>query len=127
MADRLTVSRLSRRQRALICNGAGPKGWGWLVPDLAFKAAADQHDLDYWQGGRARDKVLADWRFCNGCLAGAWRSKGFKCAGLIALSFIYFVAVFAGGWTCFHFGHKRGGEELMYAELSAYANKRLEE
>jgi hypothetical protein len=37
-----------------VCNGAGPKGWGWLIPDtmwgLRITKAADIHDFMYYWG-----------------------------------------------------------------------------
>ena len=109
----MNLAELTHEQRRLICNGAGPKGWGWLVPDLAFHAAADQHDLDYWIGGRWIEKPVADWRFLNNCLRAAWRRRGGRCLVLILLAFIYFVAVALGGWTCFRYGKRRGQAELQ--------------
>jgi len=66
----LTVADLSPAQYDLLCNGAGPMHLGWLIPDLWFKAAADQHDLAYWAGGRLTDKIRADLIFwANAILA----------------------------------------------------------
>jgi len=55
---------LTDKQRARICNGAGPKGYGWLVPDslwgLNCTPCFDIHDYCYkvWHGHER--KVLAD-------------------------------------------------------------------
>ena len=125
MGEHILIQGLTSRQRRLICNGCGPKGWGWLVPDLSFRRAADQHDLDYWQGNRARDKIVADWRFLNGCLAGAWHSSGARAWLLIALSFVYFAAVFLGGWFSFNFGHRREWADLSWAIIQAEASRHL--
>jgi hypothetical protein len=42
---------LTPAEKAVICNGAGPKGYGWLVPDtlwgLSIKEAANIHDYMY--------------------------------------------------------------------------------
>ena len=50
--------------KARVCNGAGPAGYGWLVPDyfmfLCMTAAADIHDWMYWEGHEQKDKDAAD-------------------------------------------------------------------
>jgi hypothetical protein len=42
---------LTPERKAEICNGGGPKGWGWLVPDtmwgLSMTDCFDIHDYDY--------------------------------------------------------------------------------
>ena len=57
----------TQEQIAARCNGAGPRGYGWLVPDRIYgvkiTAAANIHD---WQYGEARcndDRLLADLTF----------------------------------------------------------------
>jgi hypothetical protein len=105
---------LTVAQRLIICNGAGPKGWGWLVPDLCFREAANVHDLNYWIGGGPQHKLLADTRFFIGCLETVLDSKiGFWRACLrLGLSFIYWFAVAVCGWCAFHWGRRRGLAEL---------------
>ena len=43
---------LTDEEREIICNGGGPKGWGWLVPDrmwgLSMTEAFNIHDYDYF-------------------------------------------------------------------------------
>lgn len=45
-------TRLTQEHKDSICNGAGPKRWGWLVPDtmygLSITAAANIHDYMYY-------------------------------------------------------------------------------
>ena len=52
-----------------ICNGAGPKDYGWLVPDtiwiLNITACADIHDFMYSIGTSIEDKRIADRVFLN--------------------------------------------------------------
>jgi hypothetical protein len=54
---------LTPRQRGLICNGGGPKKFGWLVPDtmwgLSMTDCFDIHDYDYFI---QTPRVLADYR-----------------------------------------------------------------
>lgn len=53
--------------RARVCNGAGPEGLGWLVPDtlygLKITDAADVHDWMYSLGLSLQDKHDADFLF----------------------------------------------------------------
>lgn len=55
-----------------ICNGAGPKNWGWIIPDtmygLSITAAANIHDVEYHFGKDIEDKDIADRRFMNNML-----------------------------------------------------------
>jgi hypothetical protein len=43
---------LSPADKMRICNGGGPKGWGWLVPDTMWGYSMtdcfDVHDYDYY-------------------------------------------------------------------------------
>lgn len=47
-----TFWSLTPERKAKICNGGGPKGWGWLVPDtmwgLSMTDCFDIHDYDYY-------------------------------------------------------------------------------
>ena len=119
--ERILVAQLSERRRRLIgLNGAGPKGLGWLVPDFWFRAAADQHDLDYWQGHRLRDKAVADVRFFAGCveaaLASAARVRAWRVVARLALCVVYYVAVVLLGWWAFHWRSRRGWGDIMQLE-----------
>lgn len=53
--------------RALLCNGAGPAGKGWIVPDtiygLNITEAANIHDWMYVWGEKLDDKNKADMTF----------------------------------------------------------------
>jgi len=55
--------------KAEICNGAGPKGYGWIVFDtmygLSVTEAADIHDWMYYMGVDITDKEEADRVFLN--------------------------------------------------------------
>jgi hypothetical protein len=58
--------------KALICNGAGPRRFGWLVPDtvygLSIAEAANIHDWMYWEGKTKEDKEEADFQFLSNML-----------------------------------------------------------
>ena len=69
--------------RARICNGAGPSGWGWIVPDtiwgLSITLAADIHDWMYTLGQTEADRRQADLVFFHNMitLINARRTSGF--------------------------------------------------
>jgi hypothetical protein len=56
--------RMFEAEKRLVCNGAGSKGWGWLVPDtmwgLSVTEAANIHDYMYWWrlGRKESDKLF---------------------------------------------------------------------
>ena len=57
----------SHSVREAVCNGAGPWGYGRLVPDnilgLCITEAANIHDWQYWKGRSEEDKRNADSNF----------------------------------------------------------------
>lgn len=71
----------TEKQRRLVCNGAGPAGAGWVVPDtlwgLSITASANIHDWDYAFGreqGLTRQEV--DKRFLRNMYAQIDRDAG---------------------------------------------------
>lgn len=60
---------LAPKEKAKICNGAGPKGKGWAVPDtiwfLNITEPANIHDYMYHVGKTIKDKDEADRVFLN--------------------------------------------------------------
>jgi hypothetical protein len=46
------------------CNGCGPKGWGWLIPDIVdgvdAHLACNVHDCCYRRGKTEEDRKAAD-------------------------------------------------------------------
>lgn len=60
---------LTKKEKKEICNGAGPKGYGWIVPDtiygLSITEAANIHDYMYHVGATIEDKKKADRVFMN--------------------------------------------------------------
>lgn len=85
-----------------VCNGAGPKGFGWLVPDLWMREAADQHDLRYWIGGGHWARLRADVEFFANALLLAVLGKPWKLAWRWVVALLYFLAVRLGGWAAFN-------------------------
>lgn len=57
------------QQKKRVCNGAGPRNFGWLVPDtiygLSITQAANIHDWMYQYGKTIEDKDRADRVFKN--------------------------------------------------------------
>lgn len=58
-----SVSDLLPHIKKEVCNGAGPRGFGWSIPDFKFTDAANHHDLMYTLGGNKKDKQWADLVF----------------------------------------------------------------
>ena len=61
---------LTAEQKASICNGAGPRGKGWMVPDtmycLSVTEACNIHDYEYHVGTAEADRFAADLNLlCN--------------------------------------------------------------
>ena len=77
------VSELRAKAKEFVCNGAGPKGLGWTVPDFKFTDAANIHDLMYTVGGDKSDKKWADCVFL-------WNMKR---TGAKVLPYLYFWGV----------------------------------
>jgi len=61
--------KLSEEEKSKICNGAGPRNFGWAVPDtlygLSITEAADIHDFMYHIGTTRSYKEAADNTFLD--------------------------------------------------------------
>lgn len=97
------LSELTEKAFHNVCNGAGPKGYGWVVPDLWFTNAANFHDLMYTLGGNENDRLWADrcflWRM-QSATSGLKKAVGF-------LPCIYYRKVRKYGSGAFYKGEKR--------------------
>jgi hypothetical protein len=103
---------LTEKQKALICNGCGPKG-GWVpVPEFCFHASCDHHDFNYWLGHTILDRLKADLQFYKEMR----RDAGWH-PGKLALALSYFLAVRAFGAVCFHYAEKERDEADLAAAL----------
>ena len=64
--------RATKEQHDAICNGAGPRRFGRLIPDkfwgLCITESANNHDWDYQWGETIEDKKQADRTFRNNML-----------------------------------------------------------
>jgi hypothetical protein len=109
LSSRPRFAELTPRQKAAICNGAGPKGWGWAVPDLVFTEPANRHDFDYWLGGGVFARWRADWRFFRGCMYQAMKRWRFPVLALTLAwaALAYWFAVRCGGAVAWHWGTPR--------------------
>lgn len=85
------VEELTPKAKKHVCNGAGPKGLGWVVPDFQFTPAGNKHDMMYTCGGNAEDRKWADYNFL-------WFMKRL---GGGFLAYVYFWAVRFGGKSSF--------------------------
>jgi len=94
--------------KALVCNGAGPKGWGWAVPDtiygLSIKPAADIHDWSYMTAKTDGERLKADLMFLQNMFvlilqrdrATGWLGRRLLVPRLIR-AILYFTAVWRLG------------------------------
>lgn len=98
--------------RARICNGAGPAGWGWIVPDtiwgLSITIAADIHDWMYTLGQTEADRRQADLVFLHNMitLINAKQTSGILRAMRELRAIGYYLAVSWLGRLAFKRGKK---------------------
>ena len=112
---------LTTEQKAIICNGCGPKG-GWIpVPELFLHEICDHHDFNYWIGCTWRDRLRADNQLYT---AGRKRAGWNPIKQSIALTF--YLAVLSCGWACFHFADRERDENDLAAALLELAPSRME-
>lgn len=99
-------------ERRVITNGCGAKG-GWVKPpQFRFKASCDHHDFGYWRGGDETDRKIADARFFGAMVTDAAMLSWYRRPVHLLLSYVYYRAVRFGGRSAFHYGQKRGWEDL---------------
>lgn len=109
---------LTEEQKALICNGCGPKG-GWVpVPEFFMHANCDHHDFNYWIGCTEKDRNKADRQFYKEARRDA-RWNPVK----LSLALTYFLAVRFFGAVCFHYADKERDEIDLIEALGLAALK----
>lgn len=59
----LHYSDLTTKQKEMIGNGCGAKGFLIKIPNFLFLASCNQHDFYYWRGGLEDDRKYADDKF----------------------------------------------------------------
>jgi hypothetical protein len=107
---------LNETQKALICNGCGPKG-GWIpVPEFFCHASCDHHDFNYWLGCTWRDRLRADNQFYTAMR----RDAGWNPLKL-SIALTYYLAVLSCGWSCFYFAETERDETDLKAALRKLA------
>ena len=94
-----------------VCNGMGPKGWGWLVPDhffgLDMTECGNRHDWCYYIGGNRFDKLIADLMFLYNMIVTIWNANNnWLAVPRFWMAFRYFTAVFLGGKSSFNWRDK---------------------
>jgi hypothetical protein len=127
----IVVEDLSPVQRRAICNGCGSKGGPFArvrPAQLCYEPACDQHDLDYWVGGSAIDKHVADDALYETSLLLLAKWNREKPRGRVGVALRRLAAWlehqavrFFGMWA-FHYGRPRTEADLAVvgvAEVSA--------
>jgi hypothetical protein len=90
---------------AIAVNGCGPEGLiNRFVPDLAYQACCDGHDICYARGGTEADRQRCDEELarCIEAIGGGALAPGGFTAGFVATLYWIFVAVF--GTSAFTYG-----------------------
>ncbi len=111
----IRYSDLKEYQKAIICNGCGPKG-GWIpVPEFFCHASCNHHDFNYWLGYREKDRLKADNQFYKEMRKDAgWNPLK------LSIALTYYLAVRTCGWSCFYYGSKERDEN----DLAQYIEDR---
>lgn len=104
---------LTDEEKAIICNGCGPKARFLTVPEFFLHEICDHHDFNYWIGCTWRDRLRAD----NQLLAAAWKiAGGDPVKRFVALTYYVFVRLF--GAFCFHYATRERDEKDLVAEVN---------
>ena len=104
---------LTEEQKAIICNGCGPKG-GWVpVPDFLFHASCDQHDFQYWLGCTEADRRKADHQFLVEMLIDAGDDEALQ-----TIAITYWMAVRLFGAACFHYADQERDEKDLSRQIT---------
>jgi hypothetical protein len=106
---------LTVEQRAIICNGCGPKGRWIPIPDFCFHASCDHHDFNYWIGCTWRDRLKADNQFYREMRRDAGWDLKYQ---LWALIYYIFVRLF--GAAGFHFADVERDRADLAAIMDCY-------
>ena len=108
---------LTEAQKAVICNGCGPKG-GWVpVPEFFCHASCDHHDFNYWLGHTEADRRKADHQFLVEMLKDAGDDPARQ-----TIAITYWMAVRLFGAACFHYADRERDENDLAAAMIAAAS-----
>jgi hypothetical protein len=106
---------LTEEQKAIICNGCGPKG-GWITaPQFFLHEICDHHDFNYWLGCTWRDRLKADNQLYT-----AGRQKARRDFSNQTLVLLYYLAVRTFGASYFHYADRERDEN----DLAAFMEKK---
>jgi len=99
-------------ERAMVCNGCGPIGLEWLIPDeflgCSFDSPCDIHDWMYTFGG-VEDKQFADLVFLNNMIRVVRAQGGILSYMREQRAWIYYRMVRDFGYKAFWENKKRFG------------------
>jgi len=112
--ERIRYRHLTPDERSVVCNGCGPKGGFFPVPEFVFTSACDQHDFNYFLGSTRAQRKKADLQFLAEMIAEAAGVKKY-----IWLARIYYRAVRWFGVFCFHWSRRQRTKR----DLKAYLKK----
>lgn len=115
---------LTAEQRAAICNGCGAKGGWFRPPQLAFGVTCDRHDYDYWCGGGARERLMADATFFGAMVTVAALLPIWRRPGHLVAAWLYYRGVRWFGREAFAFGERKTMDDLE-VEVANYRLMRL--
>ncbi len=115
---RVRFHDLTPEERALICNGCGPKGGIMPVPEMGFSACCDHHDFNYWLGYSEFDRIRADWQFRDAMMADADKKPWWRRWWYRWMADLYYRAVRRWGMSAFYYGDRYRTREDLDAELA---------
>lgn len=99
---------LTENQIDVMCNGCGPKGLAWILPDWRFRASCNHHDFNYWLGHTELDRKKADDQFYEMMIVDAkaacphWWQKP-KYLWYKSQAWLYYKSVRSGGMLFFEY------------------------
>ena len=99
---------LTPQEKAVICNGCGPKGGIIPVPEFRFTASCLHHDFNYWLGCKEIQRKKADLQFYKEMVKDANRANTANARRRHRrLARIYYLAVRLCGRFCFHYANEQ--------------------
>jgi hypothetical protein len=105
---RVRYNDLTPQEKAIICNGCGPKALWLPLPKFMFRACCDHHDFNYWIGCKEIQRKKADLQFYREMIhdANVFDSVNTR-KRRRAYAAIYYRAVRLCGFFCFHYARKQ--------------------
>ena len=117
---RVRFNDLTPQERAIICNGCGPKAFYIPLPTFLFRTCCDHHDFNYWLGCKEVQRKKADLQFLREMIHDANTADTVNARKRRrAYAVIYYFAVRVGGIFCFHYGRKQRTRMDLQAQVDA--------